>query len=981
MTRPQRSARLPGGRPTLPVLLLVATLSAGAAIAAPAPALLSRPVVGGNAALPAHAKPRASVVGALTPAALDAARLTIGLPDGRAVIAVQIHVARDDRQQSTTWTGSIQRPDAGRVVLTRRKGTLAGFVESGDRVYEVRPAAAGQYMLFEVDAGRVPRADRLVAPKIDADGRRKSTDGLVGTLSAQFAPVVQDLLVVYTGASLSRHGQATLESMIVSAVASANEAYRTSQVGVTLNLVGVQRAAVVEGLQMDDTLSSLRADAQVQALRDQLSADLVVLVAENADFAGIAFLMTANSPQFAASAYAVVQSSALGSNVLAHEIGHLQGLAHDRETSAGTRGVYPYSFGYRRCIADGAGFRDIMSYACTNGAVVARIPQFSNPTLSYRGYATGVSYDLDPASAADGARSLNETASTVASFRAAPGPAPLPPAALIATTPAFGLVNLAWTDNSADEGGFKIERSADGVDYLEIASVGADTTTFVDRTTDPAKTYSYRVRAYNGGGVSGYSNVATITTRGLLPAAPTALVARASSGYAVDLDWVDNSDDESGFRVERSTDGATFTLVGTPSTNSTSDFNAVIPRTRYFYRVAAYNDRGVSGYSNVASATTPAELPRNPSELTARLTPAGEIQLAWRDNDANEDGYKIERAANRADWTEFATVGPDVQGYTDRAVTIGVTYAYRVRAFNAVGSSLYSSIASVATGEATPASPSGLTGSYGDGLVSLRWTDNSSNESGFRIERSTDGVSFVELVTVGPDTPRYLDRQVEAGATYYYRVRAFSPVGASSFTAPLRVSVPAPQPNPPADLRIVLVAGDAVLLAWNDASGDETGFRIERSTGAAGFVVIGTVAANERSYTDRTVAPLTSYAYAVRAFNGAGDSIQSNVVTANTPVLEPSVPAGVTAANNRKKTARVSWTANVGAPVTRYEVLREKYVKRSWRYPATVATLLPGAALSLLDPSGTGTFRYSVRACSDAGCSAYSAPAAVKVTK
>jgi titin len=407
----------------------------------------------------------------------------------------------------------------------------------------------------------------------------------------------------------------------------------------------------------------------------------------------------------------------------------------------------------------------------------------------------------------------------------------------------------------------------------------------------------------------------------------------------------------------------------------------VIPRTRYFYRVAAYNDRGVSGYSNVASATTPAERPRNPTELTARLTSAGEIQLVWRDNDANEDGYRIERVVNGETWTEFANLGPDVQGYTDRSVTVGLTYVYRVRAFNVVGSSLYSNIASVATGEATPASPSGLTGTYSDGLVTLGWTDNSSNESGFRIERSTDGISYEELVTVGPDTLRYWDRSVAAGATYYYRVRAFSPVGASSFTAPLRIAIPVPQPNAPANLRLALVADNSLTLVWNDASGDETGFRIERSTGAAGFVVVGTVAANERSYTDRTVAPLTTYVYVVRAFNGGGDSLQSNVLTVTTPLPEPSVPAGVMAVNNRKKTARVSWTASDGSPVTRYEVLREKYIKRSWRNPATVATLQPGAALSLLDPSGTGTFRYSVRACNDTGCSAYSAPATVKVTK
>jgi hypothetical protein len=74
-------------------------------------------------------------------------------------------------------------------------------------------------------------------------------------------------------------------------------------------------------------------------------------------------------------------------------------------------------------------------------------------------------------------------------------------------------INLAWTDNSSNETGFKIERcqGAGCTNFAEIAQVGANTTTYVDTGLLPLVTYTYRVRAFNSGGNSGYSNTASST--------------------------------------------------------------------------------------------------------------------------------------------------------------------------------------------------------------------------------------------------------------------------------------------------------------------------------------------------------------------------------------------------------------------------------------------------------------------------------------
>jgi len=73
---------------------------------------------------------------------------------------------------------------------------------------------------------------------------------------------------------------------------------------------------------------------------------------------------------------------------------------------------------------------------------------------------------------------------------------------------------LAWTDNANNETGFKIERcQGNGCsNFAEIAQVGANVTTFPNTGLSANTRYRYRVRAFNGGGNSAYSNIAGART-------------------------------------------------------------------------------------------------------------------------------------------------------------------------------------------------------------------------------------------------------------------------------------------------------------------------------------------------------------------------------------------------------------------------------------------------------------------------------------
>lgn len=88
--------------------------------------------------------------------------------------------------------------------------------------------------------------------------------------------------------------------------------------------------------------------------------------------------------------------------------------------------------------------------------------------------------------------------------------APAAPSLLLALPTPAGKIALAWTDNSSNESGFKIERSVDGLVFSEIASVGPNKVSYHD-TAPPGPSY-YRVRAFNAAGHSGYSNLAGATS-------------------------------------------------------------------------------------------------------------------------------------------------------------------------------------------------------------------------------------------------------------------------------------------------------------------------------------------------------------------------------------------------------------------------------------------------------------------------------------
>ncbi len=186
---------------------------------------------------------------------------------------------------------------------------------------------------------------------------------------------------------------------------------------------------------------------------------------------------------------------------------------------------------------------------------------------------------------------------------------PAAPSSLAATVASSSQINLAWIDNSTNETGFKIERkTGSGGTYAQIATVGANVTSYSNTGLSASTTYYYRVRSYNASGDSAYSNEAYATTQAAQtgPTAPSSLTATKASSSQINLSWTDNSNNETGFKIERKTGaGGTYSQIATVGASVTSYSNTGLSNgTVYYYRVRAYNSVGNSSYSNEANACT-----------------------------------------------------------------------------------------------------------------------------------------------------------------------------------------------------------------------------------------------------------------------------------------------------------------------------------------------------------------------------------------
>jgi len=169
------------------------------------------------------------------------------------------------------------------------------------------------------------------------------------------------------------------------------------------------------------------------------------------------------------------------------------------------------------------------------------------------------------------------------------------------------------------------------------------------------------------------------------PAAPSALVAVAASGTEIDLTWSDNSYNEGGFIIQRSTDNGTFGQIQETGANVTTyQDTGLTPGSTFYYRIYATNSIGDSGFTMSVQANTPTP-PVTPTNAHATNVTPTEIDFTWQDNSNNETGFRILRSSDGANFNVLALLPPNTTTYQDTPLSPGTTYDYHVQAYNLAG--------------------------------------------------------------------------------------------------------------------------------------------------------------------------------------------------------------------------------------------------------------------------------------------------------
>lgn len=282
-------------------------------------------------------------------------------------------------------------------------------------------------------------------------------------------------------------------------------------------------------------------------------------------------------------------------------------------------------------------------------------------------------------------------------------------------------IALSWTAlNFYSDGQYVLERSTDGANFAVLKTVDKAVLAYTDTTGVRNTSYWYRVKGVNYKSTSPYSAVVSVTSgNDVLKTAPVLTVAAGATGTIANLSWSGLTIYTPGqFQIERSTNGTDFTLVKTVDKSvSTFADSTLTQATDYWYRIRGINYVAPSPYSAIVKVTTKSDMLTTAPTLKV-VSPTGtQANLSWALSFATPGGFELEKSADGTNFTLMGKVDKAVLAYTEESLSPNTTYWYRVRAYNYVSKSPYSTVVSITTNSIT-STPADITDDGGKLTVS-----------------------------------------------------------------------------------------------------------------------------------------------------------------------------------------------------------------------------------------------------------------------
>ena len=330
--------------------------------------------------------------------------------------------------------------------------------------------------------------------------------------------------------------------------------------------------------------------------------------------------------------------------------------------------------------------------------------------------------------------------------------------------PAMKNITLIWKAAERAEG---YELEVDG------RIIQIETNTYIHEELSTNTTHKYRIRAYNKGGKSQWSEPVIVTTWPDIPSAPTNIMATAEQN-SITLTWYSSPYAES---YDVQTDEKDIVNIkGMSYTNESLN-----PGTEHSYRIRAVNISGSGEWSNSIEITT---LPLEESSSTtgaaiianlAAVVTNKTVTIAWQAVEANAQ-YDIEVDGAVMD------NGKDTV-YSHTGLKAETFHTYRVRTKNANGNGQWCAVLALSTLPDLPDAPSNVNVTVTDTQIKLTWT----KEEGISYEVEADG----EPVNVG-QVSSYIDENLAPGTSHTYRVRGSNIAGVTAWSDSITKSTTSP---------------------------------------------------------------------------------------------------------------------------------------------------------------------------------------------
>lgn len=583
----------------------------------------------------------------------------------------------------------------------------------------------------------------------------------------------------------------------------------------------------------------------------------------------------------------------------------------------------------------------------------------------------------------------------------------VPNAPVLAATALSGTsINLTWTDSSVSPNtatGYKIEQSTNNVDFTQVTTAPAGATSIAIGGLTPLTTYYFRIRGFNGVGDSNVSNTANATTTNqvalldfssgfagstnrLTYNGSAAIVGakaevtngggnQAGSFFSTSAVDITRFNTQFTFQLTAGTstaDGMTFTIQGIGPTargpsggglgygpDHVSGTGGIASSVAVKFDLYSNEGEGVNStglYTNGAAPTNVGSILLTPSNLDLHSGHVFQVNMTY---DGTTLAVTIKDTVTGVSATQNYTINiPTVIGRSTAYVgftggTGGQTVTQDILSWNFAPNAATSPNAPSGLG-ATPASATS---------VSLNWTNNATNQTGYHLDRALDAGFTQSLITqtlpAGPITFTDIASGLAPGGTFYYRLRAFNSAGDSGNSNMATVFIPLAPPKP-SNQAVTNVTANQIDLIWQDNAGHQAdSYSILRAVDHGSFSLVASLPPTSRTppsnyeWSDTNLTPGTYYEYHIVAVNVSGSNDFAGV---NTTTLTQA--PGSVSATGSNGLVTLSWTAPKGA--VSYNVYRGTSAGGEGVTP--LATGITATTYSDLAVTNGTTYYYTVTA-------------------